>query len=253
MSTATTTNWTEAAQKLISDPRFGRHNLDCVFPHRVLIWSEATGTGKSTLPYRLLFGRNPVRVTLFAEMEVDSLVGPMQLRDGNTVCQPQLAAEAMAEGRPLILDEVDQFSASVETYLNAILDDYDLAVLTLPDGQKILPKDGFCVVGTTNARPETLPERLLHRFDAIIHADSPASGLLDSLPDELSTMLLNDRREAEKSHWAPMTTRRMIALDRFLQAGFDELDAIKLVFGPDDQAAKSTQMAIAANRAGCAK
>ena len=239
-------NWQERAAAIIGHDKFGDLWERPIFPHRVLLWSEATGTGKSTLPLTLLESRRPVRVTLFREMEVDSLVGPMQLRDGSTVCEPQLAALAMRDGRPLIIDEVDQYSASVETYLNALLDDVSLAQLTLPDGSTIQPANGYCVVGTTNARPDSLPERLLHRFDAIIHADSPCESLIESLPGAIAKLLVNSAK-TEKSFFAPMTSRRAIALDRFKRAGYSERESIELVFGTDPNTVDAMLAALAAN------
>jgi hypothetical protein len=112
-------------------------------------------------------------------MPVDDLIGGMALVNGSTQWQDGPAVRAMRTGVTLLIDEVDQFSGEIRCFLHAIMD--DPAGVTLPTGERVNAKDGFCVVGTTNALPSTLPDALYDRFDLVLKADTLSVGLQKAL------------------------------------------------------------------------
>lgn len=134
-------------------------------------------TGKSTLPGTVLKGVQ--RVTLHKQMPVDDLLGGMALVNGSTVWQDGPAVRAMRNGTALVIDEFDQFSGEIRCALHAIMD--DPAGITLPTGERIEAKPGYCVIATTNASPATLPDALYDRFDMVLKADTLSQGLQKAL------------------------------------------------------------------------
>ena len=205
--------------------------LNSALIHRVLLWG-IPGTGKSTIAKNAFTNRESV--TLYRDCEVDSLIGPMQLRDGSTVCMPQLASKAMADGLPLVIDEIDQFSTSVETMLLAILDDKHIAELTMPDGQSIKPATGYNVIATTNERPDSLPVRLLDRFDVVLHADSPDSRAFQAC-GEYAKYAEQFAQRDDRSYFSEPSLRRWLAMSRIETLGskLSIEERVRLIFGND--------------------
>lgn len=140
--------------------------------NRVLLYGPPR-TGKSTLPGKTL--PNVQRLTLHKQMPVDDLIGGMCLVNGSTQWADGPAVRAMRNGTALVIDEIDQFSAECRCMLHAIMD--DPAGITLPSGERVDAKAGYCVIGTTNALPTALPDALYDRFDMVLKADTLSAGL----------------------------------------------------------------------------
>lgn len=143
----------------------------------VLVWGPP-GTGKSSLV------NTDYRVCLHGASLPYELVGGLGLSGGNSVVQHGPAVQAMLTGGTLVLDELDMASPEVASTLYGILDHPHLAQCRLADGGVIRPAAGFCVLGTMNASPSTLPAALVDRFAAVIRADIPSPAALRGL-DEL--------------------------------------------------------------------
>jgi hypothetical protein len=202
--------------------------------HRVLLFGPA-GTGKSSWAIGA-FGRDNVeRVTLHAQLPPEDLIGAMALvaRKGgtDTVWQDGPCIRAMRQGKVLVVDEIDQFSPETRTALHAILDDKSIAGITLPTGERVTPADGFCVIATTNARPDELPGPLLDRFDLVLLANRPAPGIFAGLPTGLGNLLARAYDKQVAYAWTPeVSVRSILALERLSNAiGYQ--DAAELIFG----------------------
>ncbi len=196
--------------------------------HRILLYGPP-GTGKSSaLPGE--------RVACHRQMCPDDLIGGWQLRDGNTIWIDGPAVRAMRDGSALILDEIDQHSADVRAALHAILDDRAAAQLHLPSGEVIRPKEGYCVIGTSNALPNALPDALLDRFEVLLHADKPAGGLLASIKNNGVRAWLKNHydRQKNESFQLACTARRCLSLDRLAGAGLALDFACSLVGFPSE-------------------
>ena len=142
---------------------------------KVLLWGPP-GTGKSS------FANTPHRVACHQAMMPSDFIGGYLLRDGTTTWADGPAVRAMRGCETLVLDEIDRAAPEVITILHALLDDPKLCGILLPTGERVVPTSkNYKVVGTTNANPADMPEALLDRFVAVIHADTPAEGALDGL------------------------------------------------------------------------
>jgi DNA polymerase III delta prime subunit len=190
-----------------------------VFPqlvHRVLIYGPP-GTGKSTVAYRLFPARDVEAIAMSRDMQREGLTGGMGLKDGSTVAVAAYAARAMKDGLPLVLDEIDQFSEEVRPVLHEVLDSWEQARCSLPDGTIVRPAEGYCVIATTNELPSSLPPALLDRFDVVLCADRPDESYScgDAAIDEF---LRNRRENAEAWRWfrelTPRTARSLATLRR---------------------------------------
>lgn len=224
---STLANWAEALKALVTA------GVIPTLAHRILLHGPA-GTGKSAWAARCL--GECERVTLHQQMPPDDLIGCMGLTAnaaGGTMTEWQdgPAVRAMRHGLPLIIDEVDQFSPELRCALHAILDDPGHVALTLPTGEVVKPKEGFAVIGTTNASPASLPAPLQSRFDLIIAANSPAQGILDSLPSGFADLVSRSYERQTVANWqTPVTVRSVLAVKRIATAlGLE--DATRVVFG----------------------
>jgi len=221
-------NWSEALEGLVAQKVIPN------FAHRILLYGPA-GTGKSAWAARVL-GKCCERVTLHQQMPPEDLIGSMGLRATDaggteTVWQDGPAVRAMRRGCALILDEIDQFSPELRCALHAICDDWSQCQLTLVTGEVVKPKRGFCVIGTTNALPASLPEALLSRFDLSMAAREPAKGIVDSLPQGVSALLQRAYSRQAIAEWTPpVSVRSILAMQRIASVVGLET-AAELVFG----------------------
>jgi MoxR-like ATPase len=201
--------------------------------HRVLLYGPP-GTGKSSwASYE--FDKNVERVSLFPQMPIEDLIGTNTLvgRDGatSTVWQDGPAPRAMRKGIPLVLDEIDQYSPDVRCALHAILDDMEIAGVTLPTGERVEPKEGYLVVATMNATPDCLPEPLLDRFELVLPADQPAQGILNSVPPGFAESLKRRYASLKMNRWAQTFGVRSVQAVLRLSNAIDQEQAAQLVWG----------------------
>ena len=165
------------------------------------------GTGKSSFAVRN-FPRCE-RITLHRELLPEDLIGTMELRGGDTVRVMGPVVRAMVEGIPLVLDEIDQHSPEVRCLLHAILDDIELAGITLPDGNRIVPAKGFCVFATTNASPDSLAPALRSRFDLVVAADSAPAELIAKLGKAGKLLAAHYERIGAPAAWRRSNSHRV--------------------------------------------
>jgi MoxR-like ATPase len=202
-----------------------------VFPgaiHRVLLYGPP-GTGKSAWAHYAFDGQVE-RVTLHRQQYYDDLIGSYALMNGTTEWKDGPAVRAFRNGRPLVLDEFDQFSPECRCALHAVMDDLSVAGILLPTGETVRPKEGFCVIATSNAHPSELPDALADRFDLVLCADRPADGLLGRLSVGAQTVIRNHYERSNVQRWtAPLSARAMLALAKLEGAGVK--GAAALIFG----------------------
>ena len=94
--------------------------------------------------------------------------------DGGFEWHDGIAIQAWRTGGRLVINEIDHASPDAMTFLHAILDDKDIAQLTLNNDNKetVRPEPGFTVIATTNSLPESLPLALKDRFPVKINVDT---------------------------------------------------------------------------------
>lgn len=153
------------------------------------------------------------------------------------------AVAAWRTGGRLVLNEVDQASGDAHTFLHCILDDPELAMLTLPvyeDGTRehivVRPEEGFTAVATTNASADSLPEALADRFTVKILLTTPHPQALARLPEDLraiaSTMVnLDEKRRVGLRAWMGFADLRESLRETYTDAADCERIAACAVFG----------------------
>ena len=92
------------------------------------------------------------------------------------------------EGGRLILDELDKVSADADSFLRVVLNDADVAFLTLPTGETVRknpsPRWKHSVVATMNGTPEDLSEALRNRLLPAFEITVPHPGAFLTLPEQ---------------------------------------------------------------------
>jgi len=151
--------------------------------------------------------------------------------DGGFEWHDGIAIQAWRNGGRLVINEIDHASPDAMTFLHAILDDQDIAMLTLNNDTKetVRPAEGFQVVATTNSPPESLPLALKDRFPVKIHVDSVHPKAMAQFPDEWQdvirdTTLIDDPEER-------ISVRAWTEFFALQEKGFTVQTAGKLVFG----------------------
>jgi len=151
--------------------------------------------------------------------------------DGTFEWHDGIAIQAWRNGGRLVINEIDHASPDTMTFLHAILDDQDIAMLTLNNDNKetVRPAEGFQVVATTNSPPESLPLALKDRFPVKIHVDSVHPKAMAKFPAEWhdvirDTTLIEDPEER-------ISVRAWTEFFALQDKGFTVETAGKLIFG----------------------
>ena len=153
-----------------------------------------------------------------------SSTGTFQWHDG-------IAIQAWRNGGRFIVNEIDHASPDAMTFMHAILDDQDIAMLTLnnDDKETVKPAEGFQVVATTNSPPESLPLALKDRFPVKIYVDTIHPKAMEAFPEEwhkviTDTTLVDDPEDR-------ISVRAWKEFFDLQDKGFTANAAGKLVFG----------------------
>lgn len=203
---------------------------------RILLYGPP-GTGKTysaatVRTPKLSSGRNNVyQVTMTEDTASANLegfykpssTGQFQWHDG-------IAIQAWRTGGRLIINEIDHASPDAMTFLHAILDDKEIAQLTLNNDTKetVKPEKSFQVIATTNSLPESLPMALKDRFPVKIHVDTIHPSALDIFPkswkDIISDTSLSEDIEER------LSVRAWREFFDLMDKGLTKLEAAELIF-----------------------
>ena len=87
------------------------------------------------------------------------------------------------------------------TFLHAILDDKSIAGITLNNREKetVRPAEGFQVIATSNADPESLPQAVKDRFPIAINIDNIHPTALEKFPEQWRDVI-NDTSTIDDEH-----------------------------------------------------
>lgn len=172
-------------------------------------------TGKSTLVHRLL---NSERITFHQGMPLDDLIGGWALVDGRTVWVDGPAVRALKQGKCLQIDEANEVPVECQTMYYALLD--DPAGITLPSGERIEAKPGYCVVTTMNPSPDVFPHPVFDRFDIYLKADTLARGTKDALGPYASNAEAVIAFRQPKLTWTrPASVNAFLAANKLRRSG----------------------------------
>ena len=194
------------------------------FTEAVLTHSRRTllygppGTGKTTAGYNLAakLKRFVSGLTLTEEMPAAELRGhfvPKGEGSMEFVWHHGPGMKCWLKGGILILNEINEASGDMLTFLHGLLDDASIARMTLPSGEEVEADKNFRCIATMNGVPEDLPEALRSRFPARIEILTPH-------PDAIKT-LSEDLREAATGTAAHADPERRLDLRKW--KAFDEM------------------------------
>jgi AAA+ superfamily predicted ATPase len=202
--------------------------IEAVLPvsRRVLLYGPP-GTGKTWAACKYSLGERKTYVmTMTPEMSSAVLVGHYLPEGDKFTWHDGLAIKAWKEGARLIINEVDMCSGDCETILHAILDDPEIAGITLPTGEFVRPKDGFQAVATMNGEPQDLQQAVRDRFPVTISVMEPNPEAIAALPEDLRTFA----KETISKDKARNISIRVWAEYGKLRDVIDEDAALKSVF-----------------------
>lgn len=198
------------------------------------------GTGKTHAAMTYGDPDSPFALTLHEETSADELRGFYVPVDGRFEWQDGPAMLAWREGKRLVLNELDHASGDTLSLALAILDDMDIAALTLPTGETVHPHKGFHCVATINGDPDELPPALRDRFTVAVEIDRPHPAAIKSLPENLrniakgtseghySIIRKGDGTEStERSH----SVRSWKCFAELTKSGMNEKVAARIIFG----------------------
>ena len=196
------------------------------------------GTGKTysavkvSTPMDMEGNPNVYQITMTEDTASANLEGLYKpSADGGFEWHDGIAIQAWRNGGRLVINEIDHASPDAMTFLHAILDDQDIAMLTLNNDTKetVRPAEGFQVVATTNSTPDSLPLALKDRFPVKIHVDTVHPKAMAQFPEEwrdviTDTTLIDDPEER-------ISVRAWTEFFALQEKGFTVQTAGKLVFG----------------------
>ena len=195
------------------------------------------GTGKTTFPVRYAASKGFLcySMTCSEETSGQDIIGKYILKGQEGMVwadSPGLTAwrqskKADVKGIVLVFNEIDKLGSDALTQCYGLLDDPEIAMMTLPTNETIRPDQNKIIyVGTTNGSVDDLPEGLRSRFAIRIEINRVNPEIAKGLPKELQTLLLNCYSNKD-SH----DPRAILAFHKLRLAKVDDEIAATLVFG----------------------
>lgn len=185
---------------------------------RVLLYGPP-GTGKTRSAYNTAesLGKALYNITLSDETPAAELRGHY-IPKGNVwefMYGPAVRAAVHEQnGAVLLLDEIDKASQDCLDFLHGLLNDPEVAQMTLPSGEILQPTSKFQVIATMNGELEDLPFALQDRFKIAIEVTEPHPEAIASLPEDLQGVARNveaydvQKRPATIRAWHAYATLR---------------------------------------------
>lgn len=212
------------------------------------------GTGKTWTATKAgnLDGQAVCSVTLHEDADANELRGHWIPEGNKFVWQDGIAIRAWRNGSRLVINEIDHASADVLSILLAILDDKDIARLTLPNGETITPHADFKVVATMNGKPSDLPPPLRDRFPLSIFINSIHPEALNSLSEDLrplaskGVLVADEERRSSVRAWKAFDLMRsdlgepVSAQACFGAQADDVINTLKLARGKEKEKASES-------------
>jgi hypothetical protein len=183
-------------------------------------------TGKSTLIHKITKSE---RLTFHEEMPLEDLIGGLQLINGTTQWVDGPAVRALRQGRCLQIDELNAMPSECRTMVYALMD--RPAAVTLPNGERVEAKPGYCVITTQNPPPNVLHHPIFDRIDCFLKADRLSRGLRDYLGADLADKAENviGHNQPELDWERPPTVNAFIAFKTLKNAGISDEEAVFLL------------------------
>ena len=199
---------------------------------RILLYG-IPGTGKTyqATKVNVPTDKEVYSTTLTIDSTASEMIGHYIPNDTGTFdWNDGVAIKAWREGTRLVINEIDHAGPDVSSVLHAILDDADIARLTLPNKKKetVTPSKGFSVIATMNGTPDMLPEALADRFGVKININSVHPDATKSLPERYRSVY-SERDEND----IPPSIRSWKEFSKLVDAGVDLRSSATVCFGND--------------------
>lgn len=199
---------------------------------RILLYG-IPGTGKTyqATKVNVPTDKEVYSTTLTIDSTASEMIGHYIPNDTGTFdWNDGVAIKAWREGTRLVINEIDHAGPDVSSVLHAILDDADIARLTLPNKKKetVTPSKGFSVIATMNGTPDMLPEALADRFGVKININSVHPDAIKSLPERYRSVY-SERDEND----IPPSIRSWKEFSKLVDAGVDLRSSATVCFGND--------------------
>ena len=151
--------------------------------------------------------------------------------DGGFEWHDGIAIQAWRNGGRLVINEIDHASPDAMTFVHAILDDKDIAQLTLNNDNKetVRPEPGFTVIATTNSLPESLPMALKDRFPVKINVDKIHPIALERFPKSWRNTISDTSLSMDSEQ--RLSIRAWREFFDLISKGLDKREAGYLIFG----------------------
>ena len=151
--------------------------------------------------------------------------------DGGFEWHDGIAIQSWRNGGRLVINEIDHASPDAMTFLHAILDDKDIAQLTLNNDNKetVRPEPGFTVIATTNSLPESLPMALKDRFPVKINVDKIHPIALERFPKSWRNTISDTSLSMDSEQ--RLSIRAWREFFDLISKGLDKREAGYLIFG----------------------
>ena len=151
--------------------------------------------------------------------------------DGGFEWHDGIAIQAWRTGGRLVINEIDHASPDAMTFLHAILDDKDIAQLTLNNDNKetVRPEPGFTVIASTNSLPESLPMALKDRFPVKINVDKIHPIALERFPKSWRNTISDTSLSMDSEQ--RLSIRAWREFFDLISKGLDKREAGYLIFG----------------------
>lgn len=199
---------------------------------RILLYG-IPGTGKTyqATKVNVPTDKEVYSTTLTIDSTASEMIGHYIPNDTGTFdWNDGVAIKAWREGTRLVINEIDHAGPDVSSVLHAILDDADIARLTLPNKKKetVTPSKGFSVIATMNGTPDMLPEALADRFGVKININSVHPDAIKSLPERYRSVY-SERDDND----IPPSIRSWKEFSKLVDAGVDLRSSATVCFGND--------------------
>jgi len=226
--------------------------VEAVLRHseRTLLYGPP-GTGKTSIANRYGDPTDVFNIYLTDETPAAELRGHYVPKGTEWIWKHGPAIMAWLVGGRLVINEINNASGDALDFLMAILDDHEIARLTLPTGETVRPHPNFRVVATMNGEPEDLPEALSDRFTVRFHISRPHPDALNALPADVREIAVARSQEMHADH-RDTSVRAWKSFAALRDTCGDQVAAVA-VFGPEQAQAMLDALALKAALRGPAK
>lgn len=198
---------------------------------RTFIWGPP-GIGKSYTAQKILKSINNTvwQCTLDEDKVVQELLGHFIPKGTVFAWHNGPVTTAFKEGHGLVVNELARASSAVKDMFLGILDDPEIASLSLPSGDMITRGNKFKVIATANNPPDDLDEALRDRFDVIIEVKTPHPAVIRNLNIKIAgfgDMILSSYTDPKRA----ISPRRAHAFIDFKDKETTLKEAALLAFG----------------------